>query len=73
MTTTPPRQRSTPSSDELLDALYTLTATALCGHIQWPEGTRGHDHAAAAIRQAKQVLRRSNRFRDDATAREVLR
>lgn len=56
---------TTPSSTELLDALYRLTVAAACGHIRYAEGSRGHAEAAAAINEARRVLLRSNRYSGD--------
>jgi hypothetical protein len=51
----------TPKADEILDALFALTMACNTGDIRWPEGKRGYDNAMHALRQARDVLRRSNR------------
>ena len=64
--TPPPRtlghkHDGTPKADEILDALFALTMACNTGDIRWPEGKRGYDNAMHALRQARDVLRRSNR------------
>jgi len=65
--TPPPRSlaghkhANTPKADEILDALFALVMACNTGQIRWPEGKRGHDNAMHALRQARDVLRRSNR------------
>lgn len=62
--TPPPRSLAarTPKSDEILDALFALTMACNVGHVRWPEGTRGHEQALATLRNARNVLQRSNRY-----------
>lgn len=64
--TPPPRtlghkHHNTPKADEILDALFALTMACNLGDIRWKEGKRGYDHAMLVLKDARDVLRRSNR------------
>ena len=62
--TQPPRHKhdKTPKADEILDTLYALVMACNLGHICWEKGKRGHDEALIVLRDARDVLRRSNRY-----------